>query len=144
MLRIIKKTNFIFFSVYVQNVQMLFQLDLVSIYLFLIFSSINDILFINLGITEFDGKQYHVCRQKKQILQKKKMILYSQPDCFACVDCQKAITSQFYPFNNDYLCGACHEVRFPRKRCTKCGSVITSAGITFSGASYHAACFVCM
>jgi hypothetical protein len=62
MLRIIKKTNFIFFSVYVQNVQMLFQLDLVSIYLFLIFSSINDILFINLGITEFDGKQYHVCR----------------------------------------------------------------------------------
>ena len=37
----------------------------------------------------------------------------------------------------------CHEARFPRKRCGKCGSVITSAGITFAGASYHAACFLC-
>ncbi|CAF4774582.1 unnamed protein product, partial [Rotaria sp. Silwood2] len=76
-------------------------------------------------ITEFDGKQYH-------------------PECFACVDCRKAITSQFYPFNNDYLCGTCHEQRFPRKRCAKCNSVITSAVITFAGASYHAACFLCM
>jgi hypothetical protein len=67
-----------------------------------------------------------------------------QPECFSCADCRKAITSQFYPFNNDYLCGTCHEARFPRKRCGKCGSVITSAGITFAGASYHAACFLCM
>ncbi|CAF3814642.1 unnamed protein product [Rotaria sp. Silwood1] len=74
-------------------------------------------------ITEFDGKQYH-------------------PECFSCGDCKKAITSQFYPFNNEYLCSACHEARFPRKRCAKCGSLITSAGITFAGASYHAACFL--
>ncbi|CAF0755200.1 unnamed protein product [Didymodactylos carnosus] len=50
-------------------------------------------------ITEFDSKQYH-------------------PECFACADCRKAITSQFYPFNNDYLCANCHETRFPRKRVT--------------------------
>ncbi|CAM2699269.1 unnamed protein product [Rotaria socialis] len=49
-------------------------------------------------ITEFDGKQFH-------------------PDCFACADCHKPITSQFYPFNSQYLCSACHEARFPRKRC---------------------------
>ncbi|CAF1027956.1 unnamed protein product [Rotaria sordida] len=38
----------------------------------------------------------------------------------------------------------CCEQRFPRKRCAKCNSAITSAGITFTGASYHAACFLCM
>jgi hypothetical protein len=53
----------IFISVYVPNVQIHFPLDLVSVYLF-IFFLINYAFNYYLGITEFDGKQYHVGLEK--------------------------------------------------------------------------------
>ncbi|KAI0981963.1 hypothetical protein GJ496_008868, partial [Pomphorhynchus laevis] len=76
-------------------------------------------------ITEFDGKLFH-------------------PKCFACNECRKPIVEQFFPTTeNAYLCKNCYSQKFPVSECSKCGTVIESAGVSFNGKSFHTSCFKC-
>ena len=87
------------------------------------------------------------CASCKELLADKYVTVEGQTlhaQCFRCMLCQKAITGSYNSSKQDHwhFHPECYKQKYG-PRCTACGEVVASGGITVKGGSLHSACFKC-